>query len=144
MRVVEDLEERVFDRAENLLAQRAFDVRKGVKDERRRVVGVLDGLCFGASRAGRDDGPCAGIERGDNSCGQEGGIDGGGEGGAQVAEVVADKVGSDGRGIGLKEIVHPLQRGVWLLAVDQRDVRVVEALDKLVDGGGRHGGGLTN
>ena len=54
-RIVEHLEERVVDSVENFLAQRAVRVSKGVKGERRRVVGVPDGRCSGAGRAGRDD-----------------------------------------------------------------------------------------
>ena len=78
--LVKGLEERVVDRAEKLLAQRAVDVRKGVKGERCRAVGVLDEHCFGAGRTGRDDGRCAGIEGGDDSCGREDGIEVGGKG----------------------------------------------------------------
>ena len=74
VRLMEDLEERVFGGAEKLLAQRAVDVREGVEGERRRVVCVSDGCCFRAGRFGLDDGHCARIERGDESCGQEGGI----------------------------------------------------------------------
>ena len=85
VRLVEDSEERFVNRVEKLLVQRAVDVRGGVKGERRRVMCVPDGRCFGAGRAGRDDGRCARIEREDDSCGQEGGIDGGREGEAQVA-----------------------------------------------------------
>ena len=77
-------------------------------------------------------------------CDREGGIYGGGEGDAQVAEGASSEVGSYGRGVGFKELVHPVQRGVCWLAVDWRDVRVFEALNELVYGGGRHGGGLTN
>ena len=61
-----------------------------------------------------------------------------------MAEGPAAEVGSDGRGVGVKELVHPMQRSVFRLAVDWRDVQVLEALDKLVDGGGNHGGELTN
>ena len=85
-----------------------------------------------------------GFRGGGDSCGREGGIYGGGEGEAKVAEVPAVEVGSDGRGVGVKELVHPVQRGVCRLAVDLRDVRVLEALDEFVDGGGRHSGRLTN
>ena len=55
-----------------------FDVREGVEGKRRRVVFISDGSCFGANRAGRDDGRCARIERGDDSSGREGAIYGGG------------------------------------------------------------------
>ena len=51
-------------------------------------------------------GRCAGIERGDESCCQEGGIDGGGEGEAQVAEGAAAEVGGDGRRVGVQELMH--------------------------------------
>ena len=78
MRLVEDLEESVFDGAEKLLAQSSVDVREGVEGKRRRVVCVSDGRCFRAGRAGRDDRHCARIERGEDSCGREGGIDDGG------------------------------------------------------------------
>ena len=78
MRISEDLEEHVFDGAKKLLAQSAVDVQEGVEGKRRRVVCVSDGRCFGAGRAGQDDGRCTRIERGDDSCGREGGIDGGG------------------------------------------------------------------
>ena len=144
MRLVEDLEERVINEAEKLLAQRAVDVQEGVEGKRRRVVCVPDGRCFGAGRAGRDDGRCAGIERDDDYCGREGGIDSGGEGEEQVAEGASSKVGSNGCSVEFQEIVHPVQCGVCRLPVDCRDVRVFEALGKLVDGGGRHGEGLTN
>ena len=76
VQLVEHLKELVFDGADNLLAERVVDVRKGVKGECRRIVGVPDGRCFGAGRAGRDGGRCAWIERGDDSCGREGGIAG--------------------------------------------------------------------
>ena len=125
------------------MAQSAVDVREGVEGERSRVVCVLDGRCFGEDRAGGDDERCAGIERDDDSCGQEGGIDSGVEVEAQVDKGDAAKVGGDERRIGVQDIVHCLQRGVCRLPVDQRDVRVFEALDKLVDGGGRHGGGVN-
>ena len=52
--------------------------------------------------------------------------------------------GSNGRSVGIQELVHPVQRCVCRLPVDRRDVRFLEALDELVNGGGRHGGGLTN
>ena len=107
-------------------------------------MGVPDGCCFGTGRAGQDDERCAGIERGDNSCGQDGGINLGGEGEAKVDEGTASKVGSNRRGVGVKDILHPLQRGLCRLAVNRRDLRVFEVLGELVDGGGRHGGGLTN
>ena len=64
--LVEHSKECVVDDVENLLADRTVDVRKGVKGERRRVVGVPDGRCFGTVRAGRDDGRCAGIDGGAN------------------------------------------------------------------------------
>ena len=144
MRLVGDSEERVVDDAEKLLAQRAVNVCKGVRGERRRVVCVPDGRCFGAGRASQDEGRCAKIKRGDNSCGQEGDIDGGGEGEAQVAKGDAAEVGSNGRGVGFKELVHPVQRGVCRITVDWRDVRVFEALNKLVESGVCHVGGLTN
>ena len=126
------------------MAKRAINVREGVKGERCRVLGVPDGRCFGAGHAGRDGGCCTGIEWGDDSCGREAGIDGGGDGKAQVAEGPAANGSSDRRGVGVKEIVHPMQCSVCRLAVDQRDVRALKALDELVDGGGRHGWGLTN
>ena len=71
-------------------------------------------------------------------------VDSGGEGEEQVAEGASSKVGSNGCSVEFQEIVHPVQRGVCRLPVDCRDVRVFEALGKLVDGGGRHGEGLTN
>ena len=72
--LVEDSEERVVDRAKKLLTQRVVNVRKGVKGERRCIVGVPDGRGFRAGCAGQDDRRCAGIGRGNDSCGQEGGI----------------------------------------------------------------------
>ena len=54
------------------------------------------------------------------------------------------KVGSDGRRVRVQELVHSVKRGVRQLPVNWWDVGVFEALDELVDGGGRHGGGLTN
>ena len=144
LRLVEDSEECVFNGADKLLAQSAVDVREGVEGERSRVVCVSGGRCFGDGRANRDAGRCAGIERGDDSCGREGGIYGGGKGEAKVAEGAAAEVGGDGRRVGVQEIVHRMQRGVCRIPVDQRDVRVLEALSELVDRGGRHGGGLTN
>ena len=74
VRLVDDSEERVFDGAKKMLAQGAVDVRESVEGKRHRVMCVSDGRSFGAGRAGRDDGRCAGIERGDYFCGQEGGI----------------------------------------------------------------------
>ena len=144
MRLVEDSKECVVDRSKKLLEQRAVNVREGVKGKRCRVVGLPYGRCFRASGSGQDDGRCAGIERVDNYCSREGGIDGGEEGEAQVSEGAASEVGRDGCGVGVKKLVHPLQHDVCCLAVDRRDVRVFEALDKLVDSGGRHGGGLNN
>ena len=64
VQLVEHSKERVVYRAEKLLAERAVGVREGVKGERRHVVGVPDGRCFGDGRAGQDDGLCAGIEGG--------------------------------------------------------------------------------
>ena len=61
-----------------------------------------------------------------------------------MPEGAAAEVGSNGRGVGVKDLMHTVQHGVCRLAVDRRDVRVFEALYELVDGGGRHGGGLTN
>ena len=61
-----------------------------------------------------------------------------------MAEGPAAEVGSYGHGVGVKELVHPVQRSVCRLAFDRRDVWVLEALGKFVDGGGRHGGGLRN
>ena len=60
-----------------------------------------------------------------------------------MAEGPAAKVGSNGRGVGVKEFVHPVQHGVCWLTINQRDMQVFEALDELVDGGGRRGGVLT-
>ena len=61
-----------------------------------------------------------------------------------MSEGPAAEVGSNRRGVGVEELVHPVQRSVCRLTVDRRDVRVLESLDKLVDGRGRHGGRLTN
>ena len=61
-----------------------------------------------------------------------------------MAKGPAADVSSDGRGVGVKEIVHPIQRSVCPLAVDRRDVRALKALYELLDGGVCHGGGLTN
>ena len=61
-----------------------------------------------------------------------------------MAEGPAAEVGSDGRGVGVKELVHPMQRSVCRLALDRRDVRVLKDLDELVEGGARHVGGFTN
>ena len=61
-----------------------------------------------------------------------------------MSEGPAAEVSSDGRGIGVEELVHPVQRSVCRIAVDRRDVRVLEAINELVDGGDRHGGGSTN
>ena len=69
VQLVEELEERAFDSAKELLPQGAVNVREDVEDEHRRIVCVSDGRCFGASRAGRYDGRYAGNERGDDSCG---------------------------------------------------------------------------
>ena len=74
------------------MAQGAVNVGEGVESECCRVMRVSDGRCFGASRAGRDDGCCARIESVDNFCGRKGRIDDGGEVEALVAEV-----GRDGR-----------------------------------------------
>ena len=121
--------------------QGAVDVGKGVGSKHRRVVRVSDGRCFGAVRAGQDDRSCAGIERGDDSCGRKGRIDGWEEGEAHVAEGAASEVGGDGRSVRVQELVHRVKRGVHRLPVDRWDVGVLEALDELVNGGGRHGGG---
>ena len=144
VQLVEHSEERVVDGANKLLAQRAVNVCESVKGKHRRAVCIPDGRCFGAGRARRYDGRCAGIEGGGDSCGQEVGIYGGWEGEAQVAEGPASEVVSDRCSVGFKELVHPEQRGICCLAVDRRDVRVFEALDELFDSGFRHGGGLTN
>ena len=61
-----------------------------------------------------------------------------------MAEGAAAKVGRDGHSIGVQELVHPVQSGICRIPVDRRDVRVFEALNEIVDGGGRHGGRLTN
>ena len=80
VRLVLDLQEGVFDGAKMLLAKGAVKVVEGVERQRRCVVRVADGRCFGSGRACRDDGRWAGIGRGDDYCGQKGGIDGGGGG----------------------------------------------------------------
>ena len=102
---------------------------------------VFNVHCFGAGRAGQYDGHCTGIERGDDSCGQGGGIDSGGEGESQVANGAVAEVGGDGRRFGVQELVHREQRGVRWLPVNRRDVRAFEALNQLVNRGGRHCGG---
>ena len=89
-------------------------------------------------------GVAQGMRGGNDSCGREGGIDGGGEGEAQVVKGAAAKVGGDGRSVGVQELVHRVHCDVCRILVNQRDVRVFEALDELVDGGGHHGGGLRN
>ena len=61
-----------------------------------------------------------------------------------MAEGPTAEVGSNGCGVGVEDLVHPVQHSICRLAVDRRDVRFLEALDELVDGGGHHGGGLTN
>ena len=61
-----------------------------------------------------------------------------------MANGAVAKVGRDGRSLGVQELVRPVQRGVCRLPVDWRYVRVFEALNELVDGGVRNGGGLTN
>ena len=55
----------------------------------------------------RMTGIAPGLRGGDDSCGREGGIDGEGESEAQVTEGPIAKVGRDGRGVGVKELVHP-------------------------------------
>ena len=60
-----------------------------------------------------------------------------------MAEGTAAEVGGDGRSVGVQELVHCVQHGVCRFPVNQRDVRVLEAIDKLVNGGGCHDGGLT-
>ena len=60
-----------------------------------------------------------------------------------MAEGATAKVGGYGHCVGFQVLVHRVQRGVCRLPVDRRDVRVFEALKKLVEGGGLHGGGLT-
>ena len=141
VRLVLDSEESVFDGTKKLLAQGVVGVRECVEGERCSVVRISDGRCFGASRAGRDDGRCARIERGDDFCGQKSRIDGGGEVEAQVAEGAADKVGGDGRRLRVQELMHLVKRGVCWLPVDRWYVCAFEALDELVNGGGCHGGG---
>ena len=113
--------------------QRPVDIPEGVEGERRRIMCVSDGRCFGAGRTGRDDGHCAEIDRGDDYCGRGGGIDGGGEGEAQVDEGAAAEVCGDRRRVGVQELVHRVQRDVCWLPVDQRYVRVFETLGGLVD-----------
>ena len=61
-----------------------------------------------------------------------------------MAESSASQVGTNKHGVGVKELVYPMQRSVCQIAVDRRNVRVLEALNELVDSGGHHGGGLTN
>ena len=58
-----------------------------------------------------------------------------------MAKGDAVKVGGDGRRVRVQELVHRVKRGVRRLPVNRWDVGVFEALDKFVDGGGRHGGG---
>ena len=64
VRLVEHSKECVIDGAKKLLAERVVKVRKCVKDERCRVMGIPDGRCFGDGCDGRDDRHCAGIEGG--------------------------------------------------------------------------------
>ena len=61
-----------------------------------------------------------------------------------MAESPVAKVGSNRHGVGVKELVHPVQPSVFQITVDRRNVQVLKALDELVDSGGLHGGGLTN
>ena len=70
-----------------------MNFQEGVEIERRRVVCISDGPCFGASCARRDYGRCARIERGDTSCGRKGRKNSGGEGELKVAEGATSKVG---------------------------------------------------
>ena len=124
VRLVEDSEERSVDGAKLLLEQRVVDVQEGVECKRRCIVCVSDGRCFWAGHAVRDERRCAGIERGDDSCGQDGVIDGGGEGEAKVTKGATAKAGSNRRSVGVQELVHTVQRGIYRLPVDWRDVRV--------------------
>ena len=61
-----------------------------------------------------------------------------------MAEVAAAEVVGDGLSVGVQEFVHRVQRRICRIPVDRRDVRIFEALDEIVDGGGPHCGGLAN
>ena len=80
VRLVIDPQEGVFDGVKKLLVQGAFNNVERVERQRHRVVRVAGGRCSGSGRACRDDGHCAGIERGDKYFSQKGRIDGGGGG----------------------------------------------------------------
>ena len=58
-----------------------------------------------------------------------------------MAKCDAAEVGGDGRRVRVQELMHCVERGVHCLPVGRWDAGVFEALDKLVDGEGRHGGG---
>ena len=118
VRLVLDPQEDLFDGSKKLLAKGAIDVIVGVERQRRRVVPVAYGRCFGTGRSCRDDWCCAGIGRRDDSCGQKGCIDGGGEGEAQVSKGAAAEVGCEGHHGRVQELIHRVERGVHRIPVD--------------------------
>ena len=119
----------------------AVDVPKVFERKRGRVMSVANGRCFESGGAFQYDGRRSGIGRGHEPCFQEGRVDGGGEGEAKVSERAAAKVCVSQRRVWAEELVHGVDFGVRWFAVDRWDCGVFEALDKIIDGGGRHGGG---
>ena len=58
-----------------------------------------------------------------------------------MAKVAAAEVGCGRRRVRVQELVHRVERGLRRLHVDRWDAEGFKDLDKLVDGGGCHGGG---
>ena len=81
------------------------------------------------------------IGRGDDPCCPDVRVDSGGEGEAKMSKRITAKVFVDGRRVRFEELVHSVDHGICRFAVNQWDGGVFEALHKLIDGGGRHGGG---
>ena len=131
----------VLDGAHKLLTKVVVYIPKGVESKRGRVVSIADGRYFGSDSACREDRRCSGIGRGHGPCFREGCIDGGGEGEAKVSECAASKVCVDGRRFRVEELVYDVDCGVHRFVIDQWDCGVLKALDELIDGGSRHGGG---
>ena len=72
---------------------------------------------------------------------REGRVESGGEGEAQVPQHAAPTVGADVRIVLFEELVEGVDCGVCGFPVDWWDRGFFEALDKIIDRGGCHGGG---
>ena len=89
-------------------------------------------------------GAAPGLGGGGNLRCQEGPVESEGEGEAQVPQHAPSKVGSDRRHVRVEELIEGVDCVEHRFAVDRWNLGFFKALDKIINGNGRHVGGGNN